>query len=151
MHEAYPGRPHGIRRVVVDYVHHTRGTGGRVRQATVMRGADTDGSKAADVSLAIEVHPGDGETVIRLAGELDVSTSGELREVLERVDVDVPAIVLDVSDLTFVDSTGIGCLFKLERRAADAGGMVVVRHPQPQIHRVMEMTQLNRIIAIVTD
>jgi anti-anti-sigma factor len=71
--------------------------------------------------------------------------------VLDRLDVAVPRIVLDVGELSFVDSTGIGWLFKLERRAADAGGMVVVRHPQPQIHRVMEMTQLNRLIAILDD
>jgi anti-anti-sigma factor len=103
------------------------------------------------VSLSIEVHPGETETVIHLAGELDVSTSGELRDVLDQVDVAVPVIVLDLHGLAFVDSTGIGCLFKLERRAADRGSMVVVRHPQPQIHRVMEMTQLNRLIAILDD
>jgi anti-anti-sigma factor len=122
-----------------------------VEHLTLTKGARTDGSKAADVSLTIEVHPGDAETVIQLAGELDVTTSSELRDVLDRVDVAVARIVLDLEELSFVDSTGIGCLFKLERRAADTGGMVVVRRPQPQIHRVMEMTQLNRLIAIVDD
>lgn len=127
------------------------GTGAVVSYSTTMGGVRTDGSKAADVSLAIEVLPSDGQTVISLAGELDVSTSGELREALERIDVRVPSIILDLSELSFVDSTGIGCLFKLERRAADHGCLVVARNPQPQIHRVMEMTQLNRLIAIIGD
>ncbi|MDQ2651376.1 MAG: STAS domain-containing protein [Actinomycetota bacterium] len=101
------------------------------------------------MSLAVEVLPGETETVISLAGELDVSTASELRDTLDRIDVTTGSLILDMSGLRFVDSTGIGCLFKLERRAADAGCIVVARCPQPQIHRVMEMTQLNRLIAIL--
>jgi anti-anti-sigma factor len=122
-----------------------------VSPATTLGGERTDGSKAADVSLAVEVLPGETETVISLAGELDVSTASELRDTLERIDVQTGSLILDMRGLSFVDSTGIGCLFKLERRAADAGCIVVARSPQPQIHRVMEMTQLNRLIAILDD
>ena len=104
-----------------------------------------------DVTLTVSVRPAPDEIVIVLTGELEVSTAAQLREVLDRVSLRAPTVVLDLAGLDFVDSTGIGCLFKLQRRAADEGGIVVARHPQAQIHRVMEMTQLNRLIAILDD
>lgn len=113
---------------------------------SVLRGVDGgDG----DVTLSVEIRPGTQETVIILGGDLEVSTASQLRELLDRIPVFGSTIVVDMAALDFVDSTGIGCLFKLHRRAVDHDGIVVARHPQPQIHRVMEMTQLNRLIAIV--
>ena len=44
---------------------------------------------------------------------------------------------------------GFGLLFRLQQRVADHGGMVVARGPSPKVRRLMEMTQLNRVIAIL--
>jgi stage II sporulation protein AA (anti-sigma F factor antagonist) len=115
---------------------------------TVLRGVD---GRDGEVTLSVEIRSGSPETVIALVGELEVSTAAQLRELLDRSPITSSNVVLDLAGLDFIDSTGIGCLFKLHRRVADLGGIVVARHPQPQIHRVMEMTQLNRLIAILDD
>lgn len=114
----------------------------------VLRGVE---GRDGDITLSVDVRWDPEETVIVLVGDLEVSTAAQLRELLDQVPMAGPTIVLDLAGLDFVDSTGIGCLFKLHRRAVDHDGIVVARHPQPQIHRVMEMTQLNRLIAILDD
>ena len=114
----------------------------------LLRGLD---GRDTEITLSVDIYPSAEQTVIVLSGELEVSTAAQLRELLDRLPMEGPTIVLDMAGLDFVDSTGIGCLFKLHRRAADRGAIVVARHPRPQIHRVMEMTQLNRLIAILDD
>ena len=59
-------------------------------------------------------------TVIRCEGELDVGQCAKLIDMLDRVFEDeVERVVVDLSDVTFIDSTGIGCLlhgaFKAEK------------------------------------
>ena len=59
-------------------------------------------------------------TVIRCEGELDVGQCAKLIDMLDRVFEDeVERLVVDLSDVTFIDSTGIGCLlhgaFKAEK------------------------------------
>jgi anti-anti-sigma factor len=91
-------------------------------------------------TLHVELDPGDDGPVLRLRGDLDASTVPDL---WRRIDD------LDVADLDFVDSSGIGLLFRLQQRVADHGGMVVARGPSPKVRRLLEMTQLNRVIAIL--
>ena len=56
------------------------------------------------------------EIVVRLIGDLDVSNVHRLREALEAIAVPDPHIVVDLADLTFMDSSGLGVL--LEQHAA---------------------------------
>ncbi len=100
-------------------------------------------------SLHVDVGSTDEGALIRLRGDLDTSTAPELWARIVELDPDASLTVLDLAELDFVDSTGIGCLFRLHQHVADGGGMVVARHPSPQIRRLMEMTQLNRLIAIL--
>jgi anti-anti-sigma factor len=100
-------------------------------------------------SLHVDLGADDDGALVRLRGDLDASTSPELWARIDELDPAVPVTVLDLAELTFVDSTGIGCLFRLHQRVADGGGMVVARNPSPQLRRLMEMTQLNRLIAIL--
>jgi anti-anti-sigma factor len=99
--------------------------------------------------LAIDVHLSDDGAFVCLAGELDIVTAPELRARIDDVDWPTTVTTLDLADLSFVDSTGIGCLLKLHQRVADVGGMVVAHQPSPQLRRMMEVTQLNRLIAVV--
>lgn len=98
--------------------------------------------------LVVLVRDGAGATV-HLVGELDVSSVDQLRDVLEGLLVTTHQVDLDLAELTFVDSTGIGALLALHRRLADLGGTLVLRRPRAQIHRVLQMTQLDRILTVV--
>lgn len=100
-------------------------------------------------SLHVEVRATEQGAMIRLAGDLDVSTAPELWARIDELDRPGEMTELDLADLEFVDSSGISCLFRLHQRVADAGGMVVARRPTAQIRRLLEMTQLNRLIAVL--
>jgi stage II sporulation protein AA (anti-sigma F factor antagonist) len=82
----------------------------------------------------------DGVHAIRLFGELDLATAAEAQRELERAEAtDAEAIVLDLSGLTFIDSTGVRLLVAANARSrADANRLSVVRGQQP-VQRVLEL------------
>ncbi|HEY8300336.1 MAG TPA: STAS domain-containing protein [Jatrophihabitans sp.] len=87
----------------------------------------------------------DGDTtVLALAGELDIATVAELRELayaeLDRADC--RALVLDLAELTFLDSTGIGCWVQVRTHAASADKQVVIRSVPVGVRRVLEISGL---------
>ncbi|HTN24858.1 MAG TPA: STAS domain-containing protein [Solirubrobacteraceae bacterium] len=78
---------------------------------------------------------------IRLEGELDLATADELERELLRVEgSDARSIVLDLSALEFIDSTGVRVLFQAgERSRADANRLALLRGPRA-VQRVFELT-----------
>jgi anti-anti-sigma factor len=100
-------------------------------------------------SLHVDVRATEEGVVIELRGDLDISTAGDLWRRIDELGGTAEVTVLDLSGLDFVDSSGISCLFRLHQRVADAGGMVVARGPSARIRRLFDMTQLNRLIAVL--
>jgi stage II sporulation protein AA (anti-sigma F factor antagonist) len=81
-----------------------------------------------------------GVHTISLAGELDLATSGTAQAELERVEAtDAARIVLDLSGLTFMDSTGVRLVMAANARSrADADRLALVRGPHA-VQRVFEL------------
>jgi stage II sporulation protein AA (anti-sigma F factor antagonist) len=90
--------------------------------------------------LSVRSEREDGVHAIRLFGELDLATAAEAQRELERAEAtDAEAIVLDLSGLTFIDSTGVRLLVAANARSrADANRLSVVRGQQP-VQRVLEL------------
>ena len=84
----------------------------------------------------------DGDTyVIALNGELDLDGAPAVEEELLRSeDSDAKSIVVDLSRLEFIDSTGIRLMVMAAKRCDD-GRLRLVRGPK-QVHRVFEITDL---------
>jgi anti-sigma B factor antagonist len=75
-----------------------------------------------------------------VTGEVDVSCAGELREHLDPVIETAPATIeLDLANVPYIDSTGIGVLVGGAHRAQDAGSELVIVSPQPNVLRVLTM------------
>jgi anti-anti-sigma factor len=87
-----------------------------------------------------------------LRGELDLSTVVKVQEELRRVEASAPPlVVLDLSALTFLDSTGLRCLITADERAREQGRrLVIVRGPDP-VQRVFSITRLEEHLEIVDD
>lgn len=91
----------------------------------------------------------DGTVSIRLQGELDMSTAPALgRNLTEALDAMSHAISLDLSGLTFLDSTGIRVLMSAHRRAAGQGCAFILRSPQPSVLRVLKLTGIDQLLVI---
>lgn len=87
------------------------------------------------------------EAVVRVAGEVDMATSSDLRSSLERLlDDGVNDIVVDLGDVSFMDSTGLGTLARAHFRASQTGGQIWLRSPQPNVVTALEFTGLDRVL-----
>jgi anti-anti-sigma factor len=86
---------------------------------------------------------------IGLAGELDLATAHAVEAELERVEAgDARAIVVDLSKLTFIDSTGVQLLINAQARSrGDSSRLVLTRTPAA-VQRVFEICGVDRILPL---
>ena len=104
----------------------------------------------APTTLELTLSQRDGETVVvSAAGELDVNTAPELREQLARLAADdVRRVVVDLTDVSFVDSTALSVLVSALKRLRQADGDLELASPNPSVRRVFEITGLTRLFTI---
>jgi anti-sigma B factor antagonist len=69
--------------------------------------------------LTVEITDNGGQSVLALSGELDIDSVGKVRDkVQERLADDPPqSLSVDLADLTFIDSSGLGLLIEIRRLA----------------------------------
>jgi len=86
--------------------------------------------------------------VVKVEGELDHHTADTVRERLDSIleDPSIKYIVFDLSQLKFMDSSGIGVFIGRYKVVSQRGGTVSVAHVTPQINKVLEVSGLYRII-----
>lgn len=90
------------------------------------------------MALAISTSTDQGNAVVSVTGEVDVSNAAELRAALDACLSESPAeVVVDLSGVPYIDSTGIGVLVGAAHRAAEAGARITVARPQRNVLRVL--------------
>ena len=92
---------------------------------------------------------GGGPAVLEASGELDLSTVTELREpLLDRIGEGMP-IVLDLTEVSFIDSSGIAVMLEALRSAPGApAGLNTVVAPESQVARVLAVAGVDRALKI---
>lgn len=84
-----------------------------------------------------------GRAVLRISGAIDVqSRDAMLTAGRSALESDAPSLVLDMADVSFMDSTGIGALVELSNDAQDADAAFAIRDPSPRVVRILAMTGL---------
>jgi anti-sigma B factor antagonist len=79
----------------------------------------------------------------RVAGDLDVSTVGLLADALEQAVAAGGDVRIDLSNVDFVDSTGLQLLVRTARRLEDRGRLILVS-PQPRVRLLFDYALLDR-------
>jgi anti-sigma B factor antagonist len=99
------------------------------------------------------VSAGTGEQVtVSLKGELDLSTVAKVEEELRRVESsDATLLVLDLSGLTFLDSTGLRAVITADERARAQGRRFVIVKGPDAVQRVFAITRLEERLEMVDD
>jgi anti-sigma B factor antagonist len=97
--------------------------------------------------LEIHVEEGDGFVTCRPAGELDAYTVGQFRESLASM-AEAERLLIDLSDVPFMDSAGLGALIGGIRRIREQEGRVVVLCSRPSLLRLLHTTGFDRIVAV---
>jgi anti-sigma B factor antagonist len=90
-----------------------------------------------------------GTRVVTLRGELDAHDAPALRTTFSEALEDAPAqprVVLDLTQVTFLDSTTLGCIVGLLRRVREAEGELRVVLPGAPTVRIFEITGLDAVL-----
>ena len=90
-----------------------------------------------------------GTRVVTLRGELDAHDAPALRTTISEALEDAPAqplVVLDLTQVTFLDSTALGCIVGLLRRIGEAEGELRVVLPGAPTVRIFEITGLDAVL-----
>jgi anti-sigma B factor antagonist len=91
----------------------------------------------------------DRPVVMSLSGELDIAGAPELADAFASVArSDARAVVVDLSTLTFIDSTGISVLATAAREARARGGELIVAAPSGDVRSVLEIVRFADIVAL---
>jgi anti-sigma B factor antagonist len=97
--------------------------------------------------LHIELEKREDYTICRPVGELDAYTVGQFREALGEL-ASEPKLLIDMSEVPFVDSAGLGALIGGIRRARESGGDVAVCCNRPTLVRLLHTTGFDRIVTV---
>ncbi len=90
---------------------------------------------------------GDGYHLCRLSGEVDAYTVGEFRETLSNIE-NVHWLIIDLSEVPFMDSAGLGALIGAIRRVREGGGDVAVVSKNPGLNKLLHTTGFDRIVPV---
>lgn len=99
--------------------------------------------------LAIGVHRTPADVVLSLAGEIDMLTAPRLTAAVNEILADPPPrVVLDMADVTFCDSQGLGTLVVLSRKATTARSVLVLTNVADYLLRVLDITGLRSALML---
>ncbi|MBE3101946.1 MAG: anti-sigma F factor antagonist [Firmicutes bacterium] len=88
--------------------------------------------------------------IVRLEGELDHHHAEEIRDTLDDMleDVSIKHLVLDLSDLHFMDSSGIGVFIGRYKYINKRGGQVCITNVNAQLAKILDVSGLYRILKV---
>jgi stage II sporulation protein AA (anti-sigma F factor antagonist) len=106
-----------------------------------------DASSAALLDLKVEAGP---TTTIALVGELDPATAPQLDAEIERLLLTdgIERMVLDLAELTFLDSSGLRVFVTARESLTSRGGELVLQRPSANTQRLLDITGLGEIISV---
>jgi anti-sigma B factor antagonist len=94
---------------------------------------------------------GPDASIVSLAGELDLSTIPRMESQLFEQLRSHPGVVLDLSRLSFIDSSGIGLLIKAFRSVDGEGKLHTVIAPGSQVERVFRLAGIDRALPLFVE
>jgi anti-sigma B factor antagonist len=109
------------------------------------------GEKGTEMDETFEVSEksDDRSVVVTLSGEIDVAAAPTVRERLERAaDRDAP-LVVDLTGVSFIDSTALGVLIGIHKQRVAGGGEMRLVISEPRVLKVFEITGLTDLFDIV--
>jgi anti-anti-sigma factor len=95
----------------------------------------------------------DGErAIVTVRGDLDLQVAQRVVAEIEKVEEGAPALlVIDLSGISFLDSSGMGVIAAAQARAVEAGRRIVVVRPPYSVRRAFELSGFDDVIEVVDD
>ncbi len=113
-----------------------------------MDGGHVDGSRVDD-GVSIDLDRRGGVVVLAVRGEIDMANATDVSTRLLTASGDSSSIVLDLGELTYIDSAGIRMLFDLsEQLGRDQRQLVLAVGPDAPVRRALEITKLDTLVTV---
>ena len=97
-------------------------------------------------AIAVERRAG-GAAVLSVAGELDLATAGQLRRTVgDLMGMGTRQVTVDLAEVGFIDSTGLGAILWAEHRLQAVGGDLAAVHCCPPVQRAFGLAGLGRLV-----
>ncbi len=94
----------------------------------------------------------DNAAIVEVAGDIDLNRSGDFQnELLTVLDRRPDRLIIDLSDVGYMDSSGVASLVKLLARAKKGGFTLALVGLQPRVRSVFEITRLDSVFNIYAD
>lgn len=103
------------------------------------------------VRLSTELIERDGVPIVRVHGEIDLHTAPEFERALRAgMERRTPALIVDLSDISYVDSSGLSALLAANKELSARNAALYVAAPpgRPGVRRVIEITRLDTVIRV---
>ncbi|MBI5106394.1 MAG: STAS domain-containing protein [Solirubrobacterales bacterium] len=98
-----------------------------------------------EFGLQVTTRP--GAAVVAVRGEVDMAVAPELQAAIQGL-ADCPLVVLECSQVSFCDSSGLRTIVGEERRLRGAGTHLVIAAPSDRLRDVLQATQLHRVLSV---
>jgi anti-sigma B factor antagonist len=92
--------------------------------------------------MGLQIETDEANRSLRVTGELDLASASELSAALAPLVAEPGDVTIDVSELSFIDSSGVHALTKGAEALADRGAIRLV-HPSAPVRSVLDMTGLS--------
>jgi len=91
--------------------------------------------------------------ILRLKGEFDMLTADEFRSAVDNYfdGEKVKNLILDISKVSFMDSSGLGAILARYKKIRQLKGSMVIVGAKPQVKKVLELSGIMKIIGIYDD
>jgi anti-sigma B factor antagonist len=101
------------------------------------------------MDLVLSTRQVDDLAIVSVSGEVDLETASQLGDhaLVALRDVS-PHVLLDLTDVTFMDSTGLKVLLSIQRRADLAGGSFAIAGASRSVRKILSVTGLDQTFTI---
>jgi anti-anti-sigma factor len=100
--------------------------------------------RATTERLDVQVEHADGVVVVRPRGEVDMASAPALRDIMRDLGHRGASVHLDLSEVTFIDSTGLRLVWDADAESRADGRHLTLSAGPPQVMRVFDLTGLTR-------
>jgi anti-sigma B factor antagonist len=101
------------------------------------------------MNIIIDKNQNDKDVVVKVAGEIDAFTAPQLREELAALaDGNRKTITVNLQDVTYLDSTGLGVFVGLFKQMKNNGGELRLTELSDRLQRLFEITGLSHVMQI---
>ena len=99
--------------------------------------------------IQVDIHDRNGVPIVALEGELDLSNAHVLKKALATLDPAVSLAVVDLTNVTFIDSTGLQAITTYGRGLIERDATLYIVATRPGVRKIFNITQIDRYFPVI--